>query len=253
MDFGLVERTGFEHVGGRGGRYVGAADLSRWDAPDKAIVQVGSRWFVLARYIRKGLAMIRKHMGSLAAIAETTTGTASYAILTLRQIVCCKVHEGDLVYTRPEPLFSDTPSSDSAIDLILFASDIHQVEPKPCRLNCLPVEIQDRILLGTATRSFAAAKLGVEFSLGPPLSWADQRRKIKLEEVLRHRTEASPVESQIVFNGVMSSLSYKCEAVPIGFKVDRSSFPAPPCLTVAVPSPYSFGSAGSGHHHDAQG
>ncbi|KAM0080068.1 hypothetical protein ACKRZS_007788 [Fusarium odoratissimum] len=237
MDFGLVERTGFEHVGGRGGRYVGAADLSRWDAPDKAIVQVGSRWFVLARYIRKGLAMIREHMGSLAAIAETTTGTASYAILTLRQIVCCKVHEGDLVYTRPEPLFSDTPSSDSAIDLILFASDIRQVEPKPCRLNCLPVEIQDRILLGAATRSFAAAKLGVEFSLGPPLSWAYQRRKIKLEEVLRHRTEASPVESQIVLNGVMSSLSYKCEAVPIGFKVDRSSLPAPPRLTVAVPSP----------------
>ncbi|KAJ0141198.1 Uncharacterized protein HZ326_15930 [Fusarium oxysporum f. sp. albedinis] len=208
MDFGIVERTGFEHDVGRGGRYVGAADLSRWDAPDKAIVQVGSCWFVLARDIRKGLAMIREHMGSLAAIAETTTGTASYAILALRQIVCCKVHDGDLVYTRPEPLFSDTPSSDSAIDLILFVSAIHQ---------------------------------------------ADQRRKIKLEEVLRHRTEASPVESQIVLNGVMSSLSYKCEAVPIGFKVDRSSLPAPPRLTVAVPSPYSFGSAGSGQHHDAQG
>ncbi|KAJ9420128.1 hypothetical protein QL093DRAFT_2590155 [Fusarium oxysporum] len=228
----FVERTGFEHVGGRGGRY----------APDKAIVQVGSRWFVLARDIRKGLAMIREHMGSLAAIAETTTGTASYAILTLRQIVCCKVHDGDLVYTRPEPLFSDTPSSDSAIDLILFVSDIHQVEPKPCRLNCLPVEIQDRILLDAATRSFAAAKLA-----------AGQRRKIKLEVVLRHQTEASPVESQIVLNGVMSSLPYKCEAVPIGFKVDRSSLPAPPRLTVAVPSPYSFGSAGSGQHHDAQG
>ncbi|EXK83287.1 hypothetical protein FOQG_12467 [Fusarium oxysporum f. sp. raphani 54005] len=102
MDFGIVERTGFEHVGGGGGRYVGAADLPRWDAPNKTIVQVGSCWFVLARNIRKGLAMIREHMGSLAAIAETTTGTASYAILTLRQIVCCKVHDGDLVYTRPE-------------------------------------------------------------------------------------------------------------------------------------------------------
>ncbi|KAK2690591.1 hypothetical protein QWA68_010200 [Fusarium oxysporum] len=102
MDLGLVERTGFEHVCGRGGRYIGAADLSRWDAPDKAIVQVGSRWFVLARNIRKGLAMIREHMENHAAIADTTIGTVRYAILTLRRIACCKVHDGDLVYTRPE-------------------------------------------------------------------------------------------------------------------------------------------------------
>ncbi|KAH7478043.1 hypothetical protein FOMA001_g10323 [Fusarium oxysporum f. sp. matthiolae] len=237
MNFTIVERMRFEHVGGRGGPYVGVADLPRWDAPNEAIVQAGSCWFVLARDIGKGLAMIREHMETSSAIANTTTGTASYAISTLRQIICCKVCDGELVRTRTESLFSDNPPSESAIDMILSASDIHQEVSKPSRLNYLPIEIQDRILRQAATSTVAAAKQGIELSLGSPFSWTEQRRKIKLEEVRRHRTEASPIESQIFLNGVMSGLSYKCDAAPMGFKVDMSSLPAPPRPTVAAPSP----------------
>lgn len=193
LDFTIVERTGFEHVGGRGGPYVGVADLPQWDTPDETIVRVGTCWIVLARDIPKGKKMIRGHVETRA----TMTGTATYAILTLRQIACCKVYDGELVYTRPEPLFNDTPPSDSAIGLLLWASDLHQAEPKPCRLNHLPIEIQDRILRLSTASSVTAAKLGIELALGSPFSWAEQGRKIKLEEVLRHRTKASPVESQL--------------------------------------------------------
>ncbi|PNP78916.1 hypothetical protein FNYG_07781 [Fusarium nygamai] len=199
LDFTVVERMGFDHVGGRAGPYVGVADLPQWDAANETTVRVGTCWFFLARDIPKGLKMIREHMETPAAMTDSTTSTATYAILTLRQIVCCKVDDGELVYTRPEPLFSDTPLSDSAINLFLWASDLHQAEPKTCRLNYLPVEIQDRILRQATAGSVAVAKLGVELALGPPFSWTEQGRKIKLEEVRRHRTETSPVESRIFF------------------------------------------------------
>ncbi|KAF5985424.1 hypothetical protein FBULB1_2920 [Fusarium bulbicola] len=231
LDFTIVERTGFDHVAGRGGPHVGVADLPRWDAPDETVVRVGTCWFVLAQDIPKGIQMIREHMETQEAMTDAT-----YAILTLEQIVCCKVHNGELALTRREPLFSDFAPSDSAINLILWASDLHQAEPKACRLNYLPVEIQDRILRQATTSSVAAAKCGIELVLGPPFSWTEGSRKIRLEEVLRHRTEASPVESQIFLNGVMSGLSYKCEVPRVGFKVDMSSLPAPTRLEAAVPS-----------------
>ncbi|KAF5698101.1 hypothetical protein FMUND_15200 [Fusarium mundagurra] len=237
LDFTVVERMGFEHVIGRGGKYVKVADLPQWDAPNETIVRVGTCWFVLARDIPKGLKMIREHMETPAAMTDSTTSTAAYAILTLRQIVCCKVDDGELVYTRPEPLFSDTPPSDSAINLILWASDLHQAEPKTCRLNYLPVEIQDSVLRQAATSSVAAAKLGIELALGSPFSWTEQGRKINLEEVRRHRTETSPVESGIFFDEVMSGLSYKCGAAPNRFKVDMSSLPALRRPKAGAPSP----------------
>ncbi|KAF5575552.1 hypothetical protein FPANT_11295 [Fusarium pseudoanthophilum] len=237
LDFTVVERMGFDHVGGRGGPYVGVADLPQWDAPDETIVRVGTCWFVLSRDMPKGLKMTREHMETPTARTDSTTSTAAYAILTLREIVCCKVDHGELVYTRPEPLFSDTPLSDSAIGLIHWASDLHQAEPKACRLNYLPVEIQDRILRQAAAGSVAAAKLGIELSLGSPFSWTEQGKKIKLEEVLGNRTKASPVESQIFLDGVMSGLSYKREAAPSRFIVDMNSLPAPPHSTVAALPP----------------
>ncbi|KAF5710569.1 hypothetical protein FGLOB1_5400 [Fusarium globosum] len=237
LDFTVVERTGFEHVGGRGGPYVGVADLPRWDASDGTIVRVGTCWILLARDIAKGLEMIREHMEDHEAIADIATGTPRYGILTLKHILCCSVHDGELVYTRPEPLFGNIPLSDSAIYLLLWASDLHQAEPRPCRLNHLPIEIQNRILRQASISNVAAAKLGIELALGSPFSWAEQGRTIKLAEVLRHRTEASPVESQFFFDGLMSGLSYKCEAMPDGFNVDMSSLPAPPHHNGAVPLP----------------
>ncbi|KAF5658269.1 fatty acid hydroxylase [Fusarium denticulatum] len=237
LDFTVVERTGFEHVAGRGGPYVGVADFPRWDTPEERIVKVGSCWFTLEKDIPRGLQMIREHMETLAATTDSTTSTATYAILTLEQIACCKVRDGDLVCARPESLYGDKPPSDSAINLIIWASDLHQATPKPCRLKNLSVEVQDRILRHATTSTVSAAKLGIELALGSPFSWTEGCRKIRLEEVLRHRTEASPIESQIFFNGVMSGLSYKCEATPMRFKVDMSSLPAPPRPTAAVPPP----------------
>nr|RBQ91376.1 hypothetical protein FVER53263_13181 [Fusarium verticillioides] len=236
LEFTIVERMGFEHVGGRGGPYVGVADLPRWDVPDETIVRVGTCWIVLAQNIPRGLEMVREHMKAYATIGDTT-GIATYAILTLEQIVCCKFQDDELVYTLPGTLFGDTDPSGSAIELLLWTSELLPEPPQPCRLNHLPIEIQDRVLCQAATSSVAAGKLGIQLASGSPFSWAEQRCKIKLEEVLRHRTEASPVESQIFLNGVMSGLSYKREAAPSRFKVGMGSLPAPPRSTVAVLPP----------------
>ncbi|KAF4336746.1 hypothetical protein FBEOM_9377 [Fusarium beomiforme] len=217
-----MERTGFEHVGGRGGAHVWIADLPSWDTPKDTIVSIGSCWFVLVQDLGKGLGMIRDHY---AARLCSATRTTTYAIMTLRQIVCCKATDGTLVCTCPEPLFGDSPPTDSAIDLLLWASD---KPPKPSRLNRLPVEIQDRILLEAATSPVAAGKLGIELGLGSPFTWLDGRLKINLEEIRRHRTQSSPIESQIFVNGRMSGLSYKGDRPPKVFRVDFSSVPAPP-------------------------
>ncbi|KAL6407275.1 hypothetical protein AUP68_10104 [Ilyonectria robusta] len=210
MQFALIERTGFEHIA-IGGPYVQLVDLPSWKTPEATLVQVGSSWFALAQDIEEGVKMVRRHMNSHPSLKGATTNVVTYAILTPRQVVLCKVQGSELVRTRPEALFDDISPSDTAIDMIFWATNTTHTEPQPITINFLPVEIQDRILYYATTSLVASAKLGCELGLGSPFSWADRGVKIGVQEFKRHRFESSPVESQVAFNGVMSGLSYKRE------------------------------------------
>lgn len=210
MQFTLIERTGFEHISS-GGPYVQLVDLPSWKTPEATLVQVGSSWFALAQDTHEGLNMVRRHMNSNPSLRDCTTNVVTYAILTLRQVVLCKAQGNELGWTRPAALFNDIPASDTAIDMILWATNTTRAEPQPSTINFLPVEIQDRILYYATTSLVTSAKLGCELGLGSPFSWVDRGVKIRVEEVKRHRFESSPVESHVTFNGVMSGLSYKRE------------------------------------------
>lgn len=210
MEFTISERVGFEHISS-GGPYVQLVDLPSWETPEATLVQAGSSWFALAQDSREGLKLVRHHMNTNLALGDSTANVVTYAILTLRQVILCKADGSELVWTRPETLFDDTPASDNAIDMILWATNTTSTEPQQSTINLLPIEIQDRILYHAATSFVASAKLGCELGLGSPFSWADRGVKITVEEVKRHRFESSPVESRVAFNGVMSGLSYKRE------------------------------------------
>ncbi|KAG8410658.1 hypothetical protein J3459_017003 [Metarhizium acridum] len=204
----IFERVGFEHVFTRG-PYVDVVDLPSWEAPEETLVRAGSCWFALAQDTREGLEMVQRHMTSR--LEDSTTTVRTYAILTLRHVILCKARGSELAWTRPETLFGDGCTSDTAIDMILWAINTSSAEPQPSAIKSLPVEIQDRIL-SYATASFiASAKLGCKLGAGSPFHWVDGGFRITLQETKRHRTESSPVESQIYFGGVMSGLSYKRE------------------------------------------
>lgn len=211
MDFTILERTGFEHIT-EGGPYVRVADLPSWEIPEATIAKAGSSWFVLAQDTEEGLDMVRRHVKDHSSLKDSTDNVVTYAIITLRRLTLCKIEGNELMWTRSEALFGDAPSSDDAIDMLLWATKTtRNTEPQPHRLHLLPIEIQDRILDQATTSPVASAKLGCEFGLGSPFSWIDGGAKIGLEEAKRHRFESSPVESQILFSGVMSGLSYKRE------------------------------------------
>jgi predicted NUDIX family NTP pyrophosphohydrolase len=210
MDFTIFERTGFEHIAS-GGPYVQLTDLPSWRIPDATFVQADSSWFALARDTREGLEMVQRHRNSITSLGGPTTNVVTYAILTLRQVTLCKAEANELVWTRSETLFGDLPASDAAIDMILWATNTTSTEPLSSPINCLPIETQDKILHYATVSFVASAKLGCDLGLGSPFSWKDRGVKISIEEFKRHRFESSPVESQIVFNGVMSGLSYKRE------------------------------------------
>lgn len=214
MKFDIFERTGFEHVGGQGiGPYAWVTDLPKWDSPKSTFLQIGSTWFVFAQDIQEGIEMARDHAYSRPQFTKPVVSSATYAILTLRQIVLCKMVDGEPVWTRPEILFDKSPSN-TAIDMMIWASDTSTAESRPSRIHSLPAEIQDKILYYTATSPVSVGRLGCTLGLGSPFLWNENGLKIEIQERKRNRTEESPVESYVMFSGIMSGLSYKREYGP---------------------------------------
>lgn len=222
MEFTIVERMGFDYVS-TGGPYVQLIDLPSWETPQTTLLQAGSSWVALAQDTEEGLEMVRCHLSSAQTLGDPTMNVVTYVILTLRQVVLCKAEGSELEWTRAEALFDDSlPASDAAIDMIIWAT---AAGPQQTTLSFLPAEIQDRILQYATVSSVASAKLGCELGLGSPFSWVDGGVQISVEVATRHRFENSPVESQIVFNGVMSGLSYKRERGYQTMHVGRSLAP----------------------------
>lgn len=210
FEFTILERTGFENIS-MGGPYVHVADMPSWETPESTIFKAGSSWFVLAQDPREGLEMVKRHVKRGIPIKNPADEAATYVVLTLQQVILCKADGNGLVWTQSETLFDGNTLSDKGVDMILWAIHTTCASPEPSMLNNLPVEIQDRILFNASTSVVASAKLGCELGIGSSFSWTDHGGKIRVEEAKRHRFESSPVESQIVLNGVLSGLSYKRE------------------------------------------
>lgn len=230
LDFTIFERTGFEHVYTRG-PYVDVVDLPAWEAPEETLVRAGSCWFALTQDTREGLEMVQRHLTSRS--ENSTTNMRTYVILTLRHITLCRARGSELVWTRSETFFADDSACDTAIDMILWAANTVGTEAEQTAINSFPVEIQDMILLHATTSFIASAKLGCVLGAGSPFLWVDNGLEFELQSNKRHRTECSPIESQVCFGGVMSGLSYKQQSSNRGGFI---RLPPPPDLLRANPS-----------------
>lgn len=120
-EFTIRERLRFEHIT-RGGPYVYIIDLPRWETPDEHLFQVGACWIVLAKDIKQGLEMIRRHRKRNGELHGPVASEATYVVLSLQHVVLCKANGSELEWTKAAALFEE-PSCpcDAAIDMILWA------------------------------------------------------------------------------------------------------------------------------------
>lgn len=212
MDFSFSHRTEFDrHSQGR--YYAPVYALPTWRVPSESLVRVGTSWVVLAQDIGEGLDLAHSHTQNKTPLGAATNDDDIYVVLSLRQIVLCKTCENNLVWTKPETLFSEELTPGPAIDMLIWAVNSTSADANISRLNCLSTELQDLILRQAAPSLIAAAKLGCDLGTGSAFLWLEDQRKILRQDRWRYRTDTCSVESRIMFGEVESGLSYKRDRV----------------------------------------
>ena len=215
-DFTLHERTGWEHVNNTGAQtYANVDGLPQWEIPDVSTLRLGSTYFVLNQDIRKGMDWIRDENSkrNLRDVADSARPSV-YVILTPWQIVLSRTNQGMIQYTKPVGLFDGISACDAGIDAILWATHTINTPDSPKTRNLFtrfPTEIQNRIITFAGISQVASANLALSLGIGSPFTWKEDKLLINLEDSKRNRTEDSPVETHILFRGVMSGLSYRRE------------------------------------------
>lgn len=205
LKFSVFNRFAFDNS--REHPYVWIQDLPQWDTPNNNLFQSGASWFVLTQDILHGVDLVQRHIKSRNADGNSA-GCETYAILTLRHILLCRVGESHhLEWTRPaEVINSEETLSDRAISMLLWAA---RSSPAPTMLHNLPIEIQDVILTLSCTSSLERATLGCQLGLGSPCALEDEGIWLELEGRKRRRLRHSPGEWQIFLEGGFSGVSYK--------------------------------------------
>ncbi|KAM0420426.1 hypothetical protein ACHAPT_011847 [Fusarium lateritium] len=206
LKFSTFNRIQFDHSPEH--PYVRINDLPQWDIPNNNVFRAGASWFVLTQDVLHGVDLVRQHAKNRNADEKIpSAGSESYAILTLRHIVLCRVGENHLEWTRSEVFFnSEETLSDRAVDMILWAA---RSSPAPTLLHKLPIEIQDAILGLSCTSDIGTAILGCQLGLGSPYVRGDRDIWFELEERKRKRMTHSPPEWHIVLAGGFTGVSYK--------------------------------------------
>ncbi|KAJ3537231.1 hypothetical protein NM208_g6399 [Fusarium decemcellulare] len=213
LKLSVVERSAFDHSPEY--PWVSIEDLPQWDIPNNNIFRAGASSFVLTQDVLHGVDLVRQHIKTRNADEKTfSAGGETYAILTLRHIVVCRVGENGLEWTRPEVFFSSEETlSDRAVDMLLWAA---RSSPAQTMLHKLPIEIQDKILYLSHASSIAAASgpiapaiLGCQLGLGSPYMRGDRENCFELEPRKRKRMRYSPYEWKMHLAEGFTGVSYK--------------------------------------------
>ena len=226
--------------------YVRLTDLPAWEVPRRTVVPSGSTWFVLAATIHVGMAKAKHHYSEVC-LKSMTIGMQlpKFVIMTPTQI--CMVRPNvrgkkssdpsaeEWSFTETKQLWDEHGLTDAAIELILFVVNTCKFATKPPgggfynRFNALSPELQYKILGYNSSCRFAAAKLACENDLPAEFNWLEHGLPIQRQYYKARRTHNSPVESQILLNGIMSGLSYQrvpCKCY-IQRRPQRSRWPRP--------------------------
>lgn len=212
MQFRLVEVASPRR--GEEGHLVSVLKLPQWKPFNADIVPVGNTRIILTQNLESAITLIRMDSssprnGSSTSTRRMRTDTVTYLVLSVTHIVLCRIVDGILRYTKPEPFLNGTdPLSDAAICLLIFAT----LPTYPhTLLHRLPEELQNMILDRISLGSIEGARVGCMLGLGSPFSWRSEGKQLKREQGHRNRTRYTPVEQQIWFEDHHSGVVYKCD------------------------------------------
>ncbi|KAF2472128.1 uncharacterized protein BDR25DRAFT_366887 [Lindgomyces ingoldianus] len=211
LDFNVVEITKPRH-GQTSGPMVWIDSLPEWDPFDSHFTRVGQLWVAMSQDLKGGLSLVRRHISTKTGNApnsypQSADVVDTYLILSVRHIILCRAGRDKVEWTQPEPCFNGVDSlSGQALDMLLSATST-----SPCQtpIHNLPTEIQNKIIQYTSQGSVEAARMGCILGLGLPFLWKDGDLPLEREEAHRNRSEITPAESQLWFDGYMSGISYK--------------------------------------------
>ena len=211
LEFNVVEVTTPRQ--GSGGFLVWLHNLPEWDPFKGDIVSVSKTSIVLSRHITHAIATMRKDFAKTALSARPQIASTSsneyrtYLILTVREVILYRISYDSEIYTKPERLFDGYgPPSEEALQLLLEATcgGFTRTLTKQ-----LPIELQDLILDNVSAGPIERARVGCILECGSIFTWKYGGRNIEREEGCRSRTQSTPVESHIWFDGHSSGLAYK--------------------------------------------
>jgi hypothetical protein len=140
----------------------------------------------------------------------------AYLLFSVRHIILCHVDgKGALLYTARAAFLNGIDAPSSAAIVLLLQGLSFTFPPPRTWVHNFPIEIQDRILEYVSEGPIEAARLGCLLNLGSPFGWmrtkdeTRMRGHIERHECYTHRSEATPVESQIWFGETFSGVTYK--------------------------------------------
>ena len=214
QNFEIREVTKARGSGGRGW-HVWVTALPEWEPFTTDFVRIGHAVVVICQNIEEGLSMAQKHAESHAtntsedtSVQESKTGTADYLILSVKQIMLCRLGPSSrLEHTRPERLLNGIdPPSELALRYLLWATSTPLF---PTRLHLLPIEVQDLVLGFLSAGPVEPARVGCLLGLGSEFTWMDGPASIAVEETSTLRSPCTPIGSQILFGNQASGIVYK--------------------------------------------
>ncbi|KAI9904358.1 hypothetical protein N3K66_000887 [Trichothecium roseum] len=202
LDFTIRDRTEPEICGQR--RYVRVIDLPEWETPLSVHAQKGACWFILAPELTIGIDMVQAHVNKKPEPGEVDVRLRTYIVISYRQVCLCRVRPNDvsLTWTKPRMFLINDNVSVNAINLLLWA--LYREDGQTVETESNNQQAMEQANISPVS----AAKMRCEAGIGSPFTWRDRNSEVVLEKVHKPRDQNTPIESQILFAGALSGLSY---------------------------------------------
>jgi hypothetical protein len=211
LDYTIVELTAPRQ--GAGGTLVRLQDLPKWSAWSGDIIRHGGVSIVMCQHVPHATSLIRADFKKWLLYnqknnsTKTSDAARTYLIFSLREITMYQISNEFERHSKVEPFFTDTFTlSPEAVTVLLEAT---QNDVPKMYIQNIAIELQDMILDKSTAGPLQHAKLGCNLNIGSAFTWRWNEREIEREEGVRNRSDGTPVESQIWFDGCFSGLAYK--------------------------------------------
>ncbi|KAI0157207.1 hypothetical protein GGR57DRAFT_461240 [Xylariaceae sp. FL1272] len=178
-------------------------NLPEWDPFKERIIPLSGISVVLSRNMPHAITMLKNDWAKRP--SRWAPDSRYYLILTVREVILCRINRDSAIYTKPERLFNGyDPPSEEAMQMLLEAT---YVSFSKTAIHLLPVELQDHILDNVSAWPVERARVSCILGIGSIFRWRWKNRDIKSAELFRY---SSPLpESHICFGNQLSGVAYR--------------------------------------------